>query len=67
MILRDAGARVEQEQGMADGRIGTGSPGKRENAFLSTVDDIILQWTQMWVADAAHDEAISTNVQVMPS
>ena len=43
--------------------MGVGSPVKKDT-FLGTVDSIIEQWTQMWISDAAHDEAVEVTVQV---
>lgn len=48
---------------MADGSF-MNAGGSKENPFLATVDSIIQHWTQMWVADAAHDDAIAMKVQV---
>ena len=43
--------------------MGIGSPVKKDT-FLAAVDEIIQQWTQMWAADAVHDDTIEANVQV---
>jgi hypothetical protein len=53
-----------QEQGMGDGNSFMDVGNRKDSAFLSTVDKIIQHWTQMWVSDAAHDDAIASKVQV---
>ncbi len=40
-----------------------GAGGKRY--FVETVEEAIQHWTQMWLADAAYDNAVASNVQVL--
>jgi hypothetical protein len=50
---------------MGDGTSFMNVGSRKDSAFLSTVDTIIQHWTQMWVSDAVHDDAIASKVQVV--
>ncbi len=53
-----------QEQGRAgEGSLHSEVAGGKRH-FVETVEEAIQHWTQMWLADAAYDDAVALNVQV---
>jgi hypothetical protein len=54
-----------QEQGkVEEGSLHSEAAGGRR-LFVDTVEEAIQHWTQMWLADAAYDQVVASNVQVL--